>query len=146
MWETLRWRGAVILYAKNKVTGEIVSAIILFYYKNYIYYPYGASNENSSGSALLLHYNAIRNALNLNKSSLLYGHNFEVYDLWGSLSDNPDPTDPMYGVHRMKTGLGGKIYTTAGSYVLVRNRIVFYSIAFMYNLRRKVLHTLRHMF
>lgn len=37
------------------------------------------------------------------------------YDMFG-ISPNPDPDHPMYGLYRFKTGFGGEIYHTLGSW------------------------------
>jgi lipid II:glycine glycyltransferase (peptidoglycan interpeptide bridge formation enzyme) len=37
------------------------------------------------------------------------------YDMFG-VSPNPDPDHPMYGLYRFKTGFGGEIYHSLGSW------------------------------
>lgn len=39
-----------------------------------------------------------------------------VYDLWGAPDDFDDPQDPLAGVWRFKSGLGGQVVRHAGAW------------------------------
>ena len=45
--------------------------------------------------------------------------------MWGSLSENPDPTDSWYGFHRFKQGYGPDLVEFIGSFDLVINPIIY---------------------
>ena len=134
MWETLKraqmangkWQmanlTAHLLTAKYK--GKILTAWILFVFKDTLYYPYGASSsENREVMASnLMMWEAIRygKKLGLNK-----------FDMWGALGTDPDKKDPWYGFHSFKEKYGPEHVEYIGSYDLVINPVLyqFYKIA-----------------
>lgn len=71
-------------------------------------YLYGASSSQmkSMMGSYALQWGAISKAKSKGCSE---------YDMFG-ISPNPDPEHPMYGLYRFKTGFGGEIYHTLGSW------------------------------
>jgi len=84
---------AEVVLAKNG--GKAISANIVLFFNETVYYLHGASSneERNSMSTYLLHWNAIEKAKN---------EGCEVYDFWG-VDQNKWP-----GVTRFKEGFGGK--------------------------------------
>jgi len=118
MWNTMRDAGiARLLSAKVKDTR--VAIWMLFFFKDVVYYPYGASSYASR-------YYRPSNLLAWEAIKLAKSEGYKKFDLWGSLGQKPDTQHPWYGFHRFKKGYGGKLYRYIGSYDLVINPI-FYS-------------------
>lgn len=97
---------------------------IVFTFKDKLYYPYGASSSihRETMSSNLMMWDVI-----------MYGKKMglKLFDMWGSLGENPDTKDPWYGFHRFKMGYGPKLVEFVGSWDLVINPIVYqgYKIA-----------------
>jgi lipid II:glycine glycyltransferase (peptidoglycan interpeptide bridge formation enzyme) len=109
-----------------------LAAWILFLYKNVLYYPYGASsteNKDVMASNLMM-WEAIR-----------FGkkHSATLFDTWGSLGPNPDPTDPWYGFHRFKEGYGGNLVEFVGSYDLIINPLLYQVYNIIHPIRQFIL-------
>lgn len=103
------------LEIKTPVT---LASWILFSFHNYLYYPYGASSSqyrNVMASNLVM-WEAIKFG---KKMGLKY------FDMWGALSQNPDPKDPWFGFHRFKQGYGATHREFVGSYDLVINPALY---------------------
>lgn len=100
-----------------EVDGEIVAAIVVFYFAQKAYYVYGMSRDahREKMPTYLLQWEAIRRA----KS-----RGCNVYDLWGA-PEVFDPSDSMWGVYRFKEGLGGEVVRTLGAYDYVPNKLVY---------------------
>lgn len=126
MWETIKPNGkwsmindqlsGHLFIAKYK--GEILTTWVVFVFKNTLYYPYGASSKN---------YPEVM-ANNLMMWEVIkWGKNngLKKFDMWGSLSENPDTSDPWFGFHRFKKGYGGKLVEFAGSFDLVINQPIY---------------------
>ncbi len=113
MWRTMRAAGIAHLL-KATYQGEVLTAWILFKYKDRLYYPYGASSRTHREvmASNLVMWTAMR----LGKS---WG--CRSFDLWGALGPNPNPKDPWYGFHNFKLGYGGALAEFVGSYDLVIN-------------------------
>jgi len=69
-------------------------------------YLYGASSSRNRN--LMAPYALQWHAINIAKEK-----NCTEYDMFG-VSPQPDPSHPLYGLYRFKTGFGGKIYHTLG--------------------------------
>ncbi|MBI4999733.1 peptidoglycan bridge formation glycyltransferase FemA/FemB family protein [Candidatus Gottesmanbacteria bacterium] len=123
MWETLSPSGiAHLLTAKYQ--GKILVTWILFLFNNVLYYPYGASsNEHREVMASNL---IMWEAMRWGKS-----HEAKIFDLWGCLGPNPNPSDPWYGFHRFKEGYGAKLVEFIGTYDLIINPYLYplYNVA-----------------
>jgi lipid II:glycine glycyltransferase (peptidoglycan interpeptide bridge formation enzyme) len=91
-----------------EVQGQPVAAIFVYYFARRAYYLYGMSiaAHRDKMPNHLLQWEAIRRARQ---------HGCTVYDLWGA-PDRFDETDPMWGVHRFKEGLGGEVVRTLGAW------------------------------
>jgi len=91
-----------------EVNGEMVAAIIVFYFANKAWYLYGMSS--------LKHRNLMPNYL-LQWEAILHAQQLgcQVYDLWGA-PDQFNEEDPLWGVYRFKEGFGGLVYRTLGAY------------------------------
>ncbi len=100
---------ASLFFKKNALP---LSSIILFRFKDTLYYPYGGSTlefrEKMANHAI--HWAAIQLGKKLG---------CKQYDFWGCLGDNPDQRDPWYGFHRFKLGFGGKLVNYCDSYDIV---------------------------
>ncbi|MEK6842515.1 MAG: peptidoglycan bridge formation glycyltransferase FemA/FemB family protein, partial [Nanoarchaeota archaeon] len=127
MWETLKmvngkWKmendklTAHLLLAKYKK--EILAAWILFTFKDTLYYPYGASSDKyrETMASNLMMWEAIKFGKKLG---------LKKFDMWGSLSENPDPKDPWYGFHKFKQGYGAELVEFIGSYDLIINPVLY---------------------
>ncbi|MEK7450541.1 MAG: peptidoglycan bridge formation glycyltransferase FemA/FemB family protein [Patescibacteria group bacterium] len=125
MWNTLKTQNsnvdkltARLLLAKYK--NQILTAWILFVYKDTLYYPYGASSSlyRETMASNLMMWEAIKFGKKLG---------LKKFDMWGALGSNPDKNDPWYGFHRFKEGYGGQLVEFIGSFDLVINSF-FYEI------------------
>lgn len=129
MWETLKAKNqepgakkptnelqAHLLLAKYE--GKTLAAWVLFTFHDMLYYPYGASSteyKNVMASNLMM-WEAIR-----------FGkkRGLKIFDMWGSLGENPDTTDPWYGFHRLKQGYNPTLVEFVGSYDLIINPYLY---------------------
>lgn len=97
---------------------QTLAAWILFAFHDTLYYPYGSSSSeyrNVMASNLMM-WEAIR----FGKKQGL-----KTFDMWGSLGENPDTSDPWYGFHRLKQGYGPKLVEFVGSYDLIINPYLY---------------------
>lgn len=94
-----------------EVEGEEVAALMLFHSGNKAWYIYGMSSgkHRNKMPTYLLQWEAM-------KIAKQKGCN--AYDLWGA-PIIMGQEDPLWGVYRMKIGLGGKLVRTIGSWDLV---------------------------
>lgn len=123
MWNTLKTQNsnvdkltARLLLAKYK--NQILTAWILFVYKDTLYYPYGASlslHRETMASNLMM-WEAIKFGKKLG---------LKKFDMWGALGPNPDKNDPWYGFHRFKEGYGGELIELVGSFDLIINPFLY---------------------
>lgn len=95
-----------------------LAAWILFSFHDTLYYPYGASStlyKNVMASNLMMW------------EAILFGKKLGMkkFDMWGSLGEDPDTTDPWYGFHRLKQGYGPKLVEFVGSYDLIINPYLY---------------------
>ncbi len=100
---------AGFVFKKNTLP---LSSIILFRFKDTLYYPYGGSSlafrEKMANHAI--HWAAIKLGKSLGCTK---------YDMWGCLGENPNPKDPWFGFHHFKQGFGGTLMSYCDSYDLV---------------------------
>jgi lipid II:glycine glycyltransferase (peptidoglycan interpeptide bridge formation enzyme) len=125
VWESLKKNIAHILIAFYENTP--LAAYELFYFKNTLYYPYGGTSleyRNLMASNLLM-WEAIKLGKKLGA---------EKFDLWGSLPQNYDFTNPWAGFTRFKEGYGTKFTEFVGSYDLVIQPTAYK----LYNLSNKL--------
>ncbi|MGA2967913.1 MAG: peptidoglycan bridge formation glycyltransferase FemA/FemB family protein, partial [Candidatus Levyibacteriota bacterium] len=103
---------------------EVLVAWIVFVLGDTLYYPYGASSNNhrETMASNLMMWEVIKFGKRLG---------LKKFDMWGSMSQNPDVKDPWYGFHRFKQGYGGKLVEFLGSYDLVLDKklYILYKIA-----------------
>lgn len=132
MWDTLKNNNNKQLQAhlfvawftpENKQPVALTTWI-LFQLHNTLYYPYGASSSQyrETMSSNLMMWEAIK----FGKKEKL-----TLFDMWGSMGQDPDTKDPWYGFHRFKMGYGPRLVEFVGSYDVVVNPFVyqFYKIA-----------------
>lgn len=130
MWETLASKRedpqsheqlqAHLLLATYQAEHEekTLAAWVLLTFHDHLYYPYGASSsehKNVMASNLMM-WEAIR----FGKARGL-----KVFDMWGSLGENPDPKDPWFGFHRLKQGYNPQLVEFIGSFDLVINPALY---------------------
>jgi len=123
MWNIMKKSGIAKLWTAS-YKGEILTAWIIFCWKDTIYYPYGASSRN---------YREVMapNLLLWEIAKWGQANGFKKFDLWGSLGPNPDQADPWYGFHRFKAGYNPDLVEYAGSFDLIINPLLYgiYKIA-----------------
>ncbi len=137
MWQTLskdnpKGLQAHLFIGKYLPEGEkekiSLVAWILFTFQDKLYYPYGSSSQlyrNVMASNLMM-WEAIR----FGKEKKL-----KIFDMWGSLGENPDTNDPWYGFHRLKMGYNPTLIKFIGSYDLVLNPFLYNGYKFADKLR-----------
>lgn len=89
-----------------EVKGTTPAAMFLVTSGHRAYYLYGASS--SAGRNVMASY-----ALQWEAIRMAIARRCTEYDMFG-VSPNPDPSHPMYGLHRFKTGFGGEIHHALG--------------------------------
>lgn len=111
MWNTLHKSGLARLFTAT-YENSIVTAWVIFTWKNTIYYPYGASSRN--------HREVMApNLLLWEIAKWAKKEGFYYFDLWGAMGPDPDTKDPWYGFHRFKEGYNPTLVESIGSYDLV---------------------------
>lgn len=117
MWNILHASGIAHLFTAT-YNGEVLSAWIIFTWKNTIYYPYGSSSRN--------HREVMAPTLLLWKIALwAKKQGYTSFDLWGAMGPTPDIHDPWYGFHRFKQGFNPTFVEYAGSYDLIINPLLY---------------------
>lgn len=117
MWQALSSSGMVhLLLAKYKE--EALAVWMLFVWKDWLYYPYGASSSRwrQLMASNLVCWEAIRLGKRLG---------CRWFDMWGGLSPEASPDHPWYGFHRFKLGYGGELVEFVGSWDLVLNPLLY---------------------
>jgi len=101
-----------------KYQEKILTAWMLFVFKDTLYYPYGASSSEHREvmHSSLIMWEAIRFGKKLGLSQ---------FDLWGAMEENPNPKDPWFGFHDFKRKFGPTHVTFIGSYDLVINPLLY---------------------
>jgi lipid II:glycine glycyltransferase (peptidoglycan interpeptide bridge formation enzyme) len=128
MWETLKMANGKWQMADSdkltahlflaKYNNHVLTAWILFVYKDTLYYPYGASSSEHREvmASNLMMWEAIKYGKKLG---------LKKFDMWGALGQNPNQKDPWYGFHRFKQGYGPRLVEYIGSFDLVINPILY---------------------
>lgn len=133
MWETLKTASHTSQNDKTKLEAHLFVAYldkqplttwIVFTFHDMLYYPYGASSSE--------HREAMSSNL-IMWDVIMYGKKMglKLFDMWGSMGENPDTKDPWYGFHKFKQGYGPTLVEFVGSYDLVINPLLYqgYKIA-----------------
>jgi lipid II:glycine glycyltransferase (peptidoglycan interpeptide bridge formation enzyme) len=131
MWSILSKSGIAHCFTAT-YEKEIVTAWIVFVWKNTIYYPYGASSRNHKEvmAPNLLLWEIIKWA----KTKGIY-----YFDLWGAMGPNPDTKDSWYGFHRFKEGYAPLHVEYIGSYDLVIHSFLYSLFTFIDSIRWMIL-------
>lgn len=111
MWKTLHEAGIAKLFTAS-FDGKIITAWIIFCWKNTVYYPYGASSR-SHREVMAPNLMLWEIATWAKKQGYFY------FDLWGAMGPNPDTNDPWYGFHRFKEGYAPELVEFIGSFDLI---------------------------
>ena len=117
MWKILKDAGIAHLFIAT-YQKEILSAWIVFVWKDTVYYPYGASSRSHREvmAQNLMLWEIARWA---KKKGLFY------FDLWGAMGPNPDTNDPWYGFHKFKEGYRPNPVEFIGSFDLIINPLLY---------------------
>ena len=110
VWRTFLEKGmAYLLIAEHE--GQPLAGVLIIRLGGKAIYMYGASTNKKRNLMPnhLLQWEAIRRARALGCTT---------YDMWGA-PDNPNPSDPMWGVYRFKEGFGGRFVRYIGAYDFV---------------------------
>ena len=115
-----------------EVDGQSVAGLILFHFAGQAWYLYGMSRlaHRDKMPNYLLQWAAIRRAKEMGCVE---------YDLWGAPEIFNDQ-DPLWGVYRFKSGLGGKVVRHIGAWDLPLNSFLYRTYT---NLLPKALDVLR---
>lgn len=117
---------------------EPIAAIMLFIYKNYGYYLYGASS-NKERNRMPNHF------LQWRAMKICKENGCQYYDLWG-IPDEPETVleaefqhrqDGLWQVYRFKRGFGGEVSRACGSFDYVYQPLIYRLIASYTRMRRK---------
>ena len=110
--------------------GEAISGVIVLFRRQEAVYLYGASadHKRSLMAPYALQWQAIRDA----KAA-----SCTCYDFFG-IPPNEDPTHPMAGLYRFKTGFGGKIIHRPGSWDYIYRPFMSKLFAMAESLRKKM--------
>lgn len=131
MWETLKGANVAHLLTAS-YQSQILVTWIVFLFNNVLYYPYGASSDqyrNVMASNLMMW-----EAIKFGKKN-----GTKLFDMWGALGPNPDPSDPWYGFHRFKQGYGANLVEFIGSFDLVIRPTLYKLYNLTYKIREKIL-------
>ncbi len=111
-----------------KYNKKILTAWIVFVFKDALYYPYGASSsENREVMASnLMMWEVIRYGKNLG---------LKTFDMWGALGPDPDTKDAWYGFHNFKQKYGPAHVEFVGSFDFVINPLLYQGYKFADKLR-----------
>lgn len=115
-----------------KYQDKVLSAFMIFKFKNKIYYPYGASLDiqRQVMAPNLLMWEVIK-----------WGKRQKCvsFDMWGSLAPDAKEGDFGYGFHRFKLGYGGKLVKFVGTYDFIINPLLYKIYLFVDYFRWKLL-------
>lgn len=97
-----------------ELDGEILAAVIIYFYSGKAYYIYGMSSEKNRNlmATYLIQWKAIQRAKE-NKC--------KMYDFWGA-PDVLNENDRMWGVYKFKLGFGGSFVRTVGAWDFPTNK------------------------
>lgn len=114
-----------------------LASIIIVKYKDTVWTVHGGNNSKlmSLNANYLLYYNIIKDA---NKEGK------KVVDLFGTCGiPNPDPSNPIYGIHSFKKRLGGEYIEFIGEFDLVVNKKMYFLYQKIVPLKNKIHHYLQ---
>ncbi|MBW6471576.1 MAG: aminoacyltransferase [Anaerolineaceae bacterium] len=117
-----------------ELDGEILAAVIIYFYSGKAFYVYGMSSEKNRNlmATYLLQWKAIQRAKE---------KKCKIYDFWGA-PDELNENDRMWGVYKFKLGFGGTFVRTVGAWDFPTNKFGYT----IYNLvLPKVLDVMRKM-
>ncbi|MGB9911682.1 MAG: lipid II:glycine glycyltransferase FemX [Microgenomates group bacterium] len=138
LWETLKDSGIYhLLLAKYQK--EVLAAYIFFTFKDFLYYPYGASTR--SHKELMAPYALFWQAIKMAKEKGCC-----AFDMWGALGPNPSSKDPWFGFHRFKEGFNPQLMEFLGSFDLVLSWPLYFLFRGGDFLRWFFLRFFRHLF
>lgn len=132
MWSVMRKENIAHLFTAS-YKNTIITAWIIFVWKNTIYYPYGASSR--------LYKNVMAPNLMMWETILwAKKRGLTFYDLWGALGPEADPNDPFYGFHRFKQGYTPKSVELIGSFSYISRPLLYQVYKIADNCRWSILH------
>lgn len=111
LWETFKDTDIYHLFLA-KYQDKILAAAVFFVYDRVLYYPYGASSNEYR--QVMAPYAIFWEAIKFGKQ-----RGCKIFDMWGCLGPNANPTNPWFGFHRFKAGFGGQLVESIGAYDLV---------------------------
>ena len=114
-----------------------LAAIMTVKYKDTVWTVHGGNNSKlmSLNANYLLYYNIIKDA---NKEGK------KVVDLFGTCGiPNPDPSNPIYGIHSFKKRLGGEYIEFIGEFDLVVNKKMYFIYQKIVPIKNKIHHYLQ---
>lgn len=125
MWKTLKEAGIAHLFTAT-YKGEIITTWILFSWKDFLYYPYGASTEK--------HKEVMANNLMM-WEAIKFGKKLglKTFDLWGR--------EEGKGFTKFKEGYNPKVIEFLGTWDLVINKPIYVIYITLEKLRWKALKT-----
>jgi len=126
-YHTLQWETLSHKITDNNLTshlftavyqGKILTTMLFFVFHDTLYYPYGASSNESR--------NVMHSTLTM-WEAILWGkkHGFKAIDMWGALGPNPNINDPWIGFHTFKERFNPKHVEHIGSYDLIINPLLY---------------------
>jgi lipid II:glycine glycyltransferase (peptidoglycan interpeptide bridge formation enzyme) len=121
-WETLKTSNVKNALTSHlflaKYQGKVLTAWLLFVFKDTLYYPYGASSREHKEvmHSSLMMWEAVRFGKRLG---------LREFDLWGAMGPNPDPNDSWFGFHTFKERFGPEHGEFVGSYDLVIDPVLY---------------------
>jgi len=94
---------------------KVLSAFMLFKFKDQLFYPYGASLDihREVMAPTLLMWESIKLGQKLNCKN---------FDMWGCLGPDAKEGENGFGFHRFKQGFNGQLYEYVGTYDYVINQ------------------------
>lgn len=105
-----------------------LAAILTVKYKDMVWTIHGGNHSKlmSLNANYLIYYEIIKDA---NKDG------YKIVDLFGTCGiANPEPSNPIYGIHFFKKRLGGEYCEFIGEYDLVANKLLY----FLYEMYKKI--------
>jgi lipid II:glycine glycyltransferase (peptidoglycan interpeptide bridge formation enzyme) len=131
MWYILQKAGIAHCFTAT-YEKQIITAWIIFTWKDTIYYPYGASSRNHREvmAPNLLLWEIVKWAKT---------KGFFYFDLWGAMGPDPDTKDPWYGFHRFKEGYAPSHIEYLGSFDLIVQPLLYNLFIFVDSIRWMIL-------
>ncbi len=117
MYEALK--NTDILHVFNaKYKGKTLASWISFKFKDFLYYPYGASSDE---------YRNIKASNVIVLSFIQFGqkNKLKFFDLWGCLPLNAKKDHPWFGFHTFKIRFNGDHVRFLGAYDFVVNKFIY---------------------